>query len=254
MATTTIQLTSGQGVYRQGDFFTEYPADKEVYIEHILSTAHRARAIRADLTVFTGGPTSRRAKGLTEAGGMRDLTLRDFGSAFRFPCAVEGCALCSGENLLFGMMEARRQLSPSDSIGQVWLWTAWTFKRARFTLIARALGISDQFYFSAFSDSPAAGAKALNGERNVVDYMGASGDFLLLGDGYEVKRQQRYNGDGPYEERLATLKQEFPAVFNALAELRGRLTARNSLDLVDYLDLQKMVRYEILDPKPAQRS
>jgi hypothetical protein len=253
MNATAILLVPGQGVYvkERGTFLTEFPADKETYVEPGLNAPMRARAVGAKLVVASGGPTNRGAEGRTEGEGMRHL-LEDFRTAFALDCCAETRALDSAENLLFGLIQARLLLEPDVAIGQIWVWSAWRFKRERFSITARALGVGEQLYFSAFASEPAAGPKALAGERDVVDYMKVSGDTLLLGQAFDDKRQRRYAGRVPYESRLGDLPKSFPGVFEAVVDLKERLQARNGLDASDFVALQCAIRDEVLRPSQVR--
>lgn len=249
MRIITVLIVCGQGVYLRecGDFLTDHPADKEIYLEHALSVPSRARAVRATLVILSGGPTKRGAPGRTEGEGMRDL-LEDFRTSFELECSPERCALDTGENVILGLLQARMLMPRDVAIGQIWLSSAWRFKKERIALTAQALGIPNRMYFSGFASEPAAGAKAVAGERDVVEYMKASGDALLLGRAFDEKRRRRYAGDVAYESRLADVRAAFPSVFEELDVLKENANARNSLDQTDFAPLQTAIRHEVLNP------
>ena len=102
------------------------------------------------------------------------------------------------------------------------------------TALAKVLGLEHRFYFYAYAnaDLANAGTLARAGEEGQFQKMTAQQDFLLLGDEWEQKRRARWHeGDQAYVDRLATLKQAFPATFEAMDAV-GAMRANDLLPII----------------------
>jgi hypothetical protein len=147
------------------------------------------------------------------------------------PCGWDRYSLDSAENVYLALMVARRDLEdiPMERIG---VFAAWDFKKRRFNLVAKALGIISRFYFHGFAPATRAnaGALAVAGEEKFLKSIEAAQDFLLLSTNAEEIRRRRFCGDPgepdyddrvrSYPNRLGDLRPQFAPVLDCLDGMR----------------------------------
>src|SRR6266480_3078070 len=162
-----IIVITGQGVWAHGSFYVEYP-DRDVYLEHAANARTIVARYRYSHAVLSGGYTQPSLPNVSEAEGLWSLFQdMDVWPLDKERIILDPLALDSAENIVLGLMAARLRLGriPVRRIG---VWASWKFKKPRFNLLARELGIQDRFFFhgcASYEDADA-GARARQGEED----------------------------------------------------------------------------------------
>lgn len=216
-----VLIACGQGVYQDGAFPVEF-RDADVYLEHALRTKDVARTFNYNIVVLSGGFTQRNMPEVSEADGILSA-MQEFEANLPHDKSplLEKSALDSAENVIFGLMRARLNLGRRP-IRRVAVHVAWEFKKARFNLIADALGLHPSFYFHGMAPHQRAnaGELAISGEERFVAQIVEDVDPLLLSEQMEQKRRKRYAGPN-YASRDAEYRRSFPAVFGVIDHLKN---------------------------------
>jgi len=242
-----ILIVCGQGVYRDGFFHCEYD-DRDVYLGHGVEAKNVFAKFKYTHLVCSGGFTRFEAPDCSEAAGFIRMWA-DTGAAPSVDPIFDEISLDSGENLFFGLMAARRRLD-NIPFRRVGAFSAWAFKKARFNLVARTLGIVDRFYFHGFAGAAETGVEVPTTEfrkpsKNEYDE-DTDDRYLLLATKWEEKRRRRWQrnpeelvraGAASYERRLSALEAEFPSVMDARRKLESAVRGGSTADCRHHADL-----------------
>lgn len=241
-------IIGGQGTYKDSLFFTEFP-DRELSIEYMMGVVEIAQRFKYTHLIPSGGFTQSETSDassqdtlVSEASSFENVW-KDFGiSPGTLHVVKDEVALDSAENIICGLMALRIYLNQNNrnniAIGRIGFFSQWHFKKRRMTELAKQLGIEKSFYFHGYAHASeaAAGDAAKAGEQAQLDRMIAEDDFLLLGQNWEEKRQNRFKTgrtekgekgldfDRKYSERWNVsgkdLKHVFQDVFKKLDALQ----------------------------------
>jgi hypothetical protein len=235
-----VLIVGGQGAYKDGEYFAEFP-DRDVYLGHAIAVREVAERYRYSCIVCSGGLTQKLIPTLSEAASFENMW-GDTNSRPTQPVYLDEFSLDSAENVYIGLMVARISLGDRCVIRRIGVFSAWDFKKARFNRVAEKLGIINRFYFHGFAPASRANAgdRLLRGENAFLEQITTDDDDLVLGRERHLKRKQRYSGTN-FSERLKTVKDRFPDVFAALAEL-----ADNPRDQAAVTTLQKAFRHFVI--------
>ena len=138
----SIMIACGQGVWDQGEFFSEYPADNPIYIEHTGKIKEMAYNLRCNYVVLSGGYTQSARPEISEAKSMLNLINleKDVDSNLYI---LDETSLDSAENLWVGLLTCRKTLDDSGhksiGISQINVFAAWQIKEKRFSMTAKAI-------------------------------------------------------------------------------------------------------------------
>lgn len=219
-----VLIVCGQGVYHDGCYFAEYP-DQNVYLGHAAHVHETVENFNYSHVVASGSYSQKKMPFITEADSFKEMWKDTQSQPVLNESSIgfDRVALDSAENIIFGLIEARRMLGRIP-IRRVGADAAWQFKKGRFTSMARALGILPRFYFHGYAPScdALAGERALEGEKNWLKDVTESKDFLLLGQKAEEVRVRRWAFPLPYESRLdeLTADPDVSCVVEALQSLK----------------------------------
>lgn len=233
-----VLIVCGQGTYEDGAFFSEYD-ERDLYLHHAIDTASITQRYGYDTVVTSGSYTKAATPALSESRSFA----RIWEELSRWPLALpaddphyiwEEAALDSAQNILFGLMAARlrcRQIGRAEaSFRRIGVWTLWTFKRVRYTMVARALGITERFYFHGLADATQATAPALAlaGEQDLCQLMRSSEDPFLFAPHWEHKRHSRNVSPQRRDTHLHALKAAFPMCFDVGQTTRWQQEPRDT--------------------------
>jgi hypothetical protein len=234
MMAADVLIVCGQGTYENGEYSAEFP-DRDVYLDHAISVKAVAERFAYSHIVCSGGFTQPGMRHVSEAQSFQAMW-QDTNSVPNQPVFLDEYSLDSAENVYLGLMVARGNLG-IEPIRRVGVFAAWDFKKPRFNMVAKELGIVSRFYFHGFAPASRAnaGERALAGENKFLSEMSGTEDYLLLLPDAALKREGRYCGkeDEPdyqqrhtaYPDRLNPLRKQFPDVFRRFDSL---CTERNS--------------------------
>lgn len=229
-----ILIVCGQGTYAAGAFHCEHP-DRDVYLMHAMTVRDIVRQFAYGLVVCSGGYTQKVTPRLSEAESFGAIW-NDTATRPDLPpeaIVIDDRSLDSAENVCLGLMAARLHLGEAHPIRRIGVFTAWRFKKPRFTMLSHGLGIDSRFYFHGFADAQAAAdpKAAASGEATQMKSMTAANDALQLSPEWVAKRQHRYAGND-FTGRLTDLRSKFPAFFAATdAIATGGMSEHRSLQL-----------------------
>ena len=240
-----VLIVCGQGTYIDGRYYTEYH-DRDVYLTHAINVRNIVSIFNYSHIVCSGGFTQKATPHLSEARSFENIWTDtntypniDGGNIF-----FDECSLDSAENVYLGLMELRKQVGSGPKIRRIGVFTAWKFKKSRFTYLAQELGIIERFYFhgQAHADESSVGDLASKGEYKQLKRIIDTGDYLLLTKEWEQKRRERYHGTN-FNMRLEHLREYFNKSFTVLDEIRtyGVNDDRRK-------KLQEALRLEVIEP------
>lgn len=222
-----ILIVCGQGTYQDGRFYTEY-SERDLYLQHALETRHLVHTFGYNTLVASGSFTRPQTPMCSESQSFKRIWSEydrwPLPSGYETTSYVwEQSALDSAQNVLFSLLETRLYLRHTGRghlpIRRIGVHCLWKFKRERFTLLARALGIEERFYFHGLAHAIESlhPTQTLQGERTQVERIQATQDPLLLDSFWEKKRQQRNVSPTLRQDILGPLEKAFPKCFSALS-------------------------------------
>ena len=212
-------IVGGQGTYRDGLYYTEYP-DRQLCLKHMMAVGDVARELKYNHVICSGGPTKRETPGITEAQSFANFWDETDTKPVGIGLSYDHVALDSAENIIFGLMRLRMDVGKGVRFGRIGFFSLWWFKKPRMNGLAAQLGIMDKFYFHGFAHANVAnaGEQAVSGERRQVERIAREGDFVQQRDGMKQKRSGRYCGTD-YERRTIDLRSRFKETFRALDDM-----------------------------------
>jgi hypothetical protein len=215
-----VLIVCGQGVYIDGKYYSEYP-DHNVYLEHAMTVKDIFDKFNYTHIVCSGSYTQNNS---TDTGVKNISEAQSFINMWEDTDSYPNCrnitldeySLDSIENVILGLISLRHQLNKQNFypvIRRVGVYSTWQFKKKRFNILAKELGIINQFYFHGFvdADKAEAGELALNGEKKFL-IENKNDPFLVSSNAENRKRARLKKGD--YDTRLDKLKKEFSNLFN----------------------------------------
>jgi hypothetical protein len=246
MDTVDALIVGGQGTFREGNYYTEYP-DRELSLEYVMRIREIVEHFRYSVVICSGGYTQGETPELSEAESIINIW-NETQTTPGCPIVLDKIALDSAENVVFGLM-ALRLKEPRATLGRIGFFSQWHFKKQRMTSLAAHLGIDKCFFFHGHADAERsnAGEDAKTGEVLQLEQMRSRNDYLLSGKEWEEKRKKRHRHVTiPYSERDAELRNAFPKVFDALDHLTSTsvkelLAETNEMD-TEVLEALSMVQ------------
>lgn len=207
MKEQNLMIVCGQGTWQQNHFYSEYP-EKDAYIGHIMQLPYLLQNYQPDFISFTGGFTQKETGGqISEAASMVDILkekstliiekniIKCGGKTIEF--FKEEAALDSVENIIFSVLKyfiitRGRALS----LKKIFIYSTWQFKKERFVLASKAIGIDSIMEYIYFSrgDEIKDLSIARQSEKRIVEKLMAENDPLMLSKQWEEKRMKRFQG------------------------------------------------------------
>lgn len=220
METVDALIVGGQGTFKDGNYYTEYP-DRELSLEYVMNIRDIVERFRYTVVICSGGYTQKETTDLSEAKSFLNIW-NETQTKPNCQIVLDEVALDSAENVIFGLMALRLRLKEREAkINRIGFYSQWHFKKPRMTSLATDLGIDRCFFFHghAEADKANAGDKAKAGELVQLEKMKSRNDFLLRGSDWGEKREKRYRLSNPlFINRDLHLRKAFPGVFKALKD------------------------------------